>query len=511
MPVARSPAVVTVFSAERLRAEPAKTIDDRLREASSFGLFRRSSSLVADPSSQGLNLRGVGPSGVSRSLLLVDGVPANDAFGGWIYWRSLPVAIDRVEIAPGGASAQYGSAALGGVVQLVLPSIADSLEAELGAGNLGTVGASVRAARRGKRIAASIEADGLATGGYTFVAPEFRGPVDQRASADHGLITARVEADAAQHLLLSLRGSLFGETQNGGTPHTTASVRQAELVAGARWEEERIGTLDLQLFAHLEEFDQDRATILPDPTTRASAALSAKCGNDRADQLAGRSCLRRRQRRRRRCHRRSMSKRVRAGLPCQHDPGGDRKEVWKDLRADLPARHYRLAEYFQGPGDLHTGCMPEPHDHHHDHPRHHDGEQRLPAVALRLVRRLEQLRGHQRNGGEPSLLRRPGRHLGGPPGRHSFRFRQRIHHHHAAGDHHQQRDHRRLQLQSARDRRVRRTKRVLRAHRRDSAAERRPDSGSQLEHLHQRHRLPRSVTSLESGPPPDQGWLLTGP
>jgi outer membrane receptor protein involved in Fe transport len=276
MSIARSPAVVSVFSAERLRAEPAKTIDDRLREAPSFGLFRRSSSLVADPSSQGLNLRGVGPSGVSRSLLLVDGVPANDAFGGWIYWRSLPAAVDRVEIAPGGASALYGSAALGGVVQMVLPRIADSLEVEVGAGNLGTVGASIRAARRGKRVAASIEADGLATGGYTFVAPDSRGPVDQRASADHGLLAARMEVEVTPDLLLSLRGSLFGEAQNGGTPHTTAGVRQAELVGGAHWEDARIGTLDLRLFSHLEEFDQDRATILPDPTARVGDALSAR-------------------------------------------------------------------------------------------------------------------------------------------------------------------------------------------------------------------------------------------
>ncbi|GAC1344248.1 MAG: TonB-dependent receptor [Myxococcales bacterium] len=276
LPLGRSPAAVSIFSAQRLREEPAKTLDDRLREAPSFGLFRRSSSLVADPSSQGLNLRGIGPSGVSRSLLLVDGVPANDAFGGWIYWRSLPAAIERVEIAPGGASALYGSAALGGVVQLVLPRIADSIEVELGGGTLGTAGASLRAGRRGKRVAASIEADGLATGGYTFVAPGSRGPVDGRASADHGRLAARMEYEAAPDLLVSLRGSVFGETQNGGTPHTTAAVRQAELVAGARWQDARAGVLDLRLFAHLERFDQDRATILPDPASRLGDALAAR-------------------------------------------------------------------------------------------------------------------------------------------------------------------------------------------------------------------------------------------
>ncbi|HEY6098245.1 MAG TPA: TonB-dependent receptor plug domain-containing protein, partial [Anaeromyxobacter sp.] len=82
------PAAVTVVERAEIERSPTKTLDELLRIDPSFTLFRRSSSVAADPSSQGLKLRNVGASGVSRALVLVDGIPANDPFGGWVAWRS---------------------------------------------------------------------------------------------------------------------------------------------------------------------------------------------------------------------------------------------------------------------------------------------------------------------------------------------------------------------------------------------------------------------------------------
>ncbi len=102
-----------------LQRSPAITLDDTLRQIPSFSLFRRSSSLVAHPTTQGVSLRGIGPSGVSRTLVLLDGTPLNDPFGGWIYWSQLDKNIlDTVEVAPGGGSSLYGSSPLGGVIQI---------------------------------------------------------------------------------------------------------------------------------------------------------------------------------------------------------------------------------------------------------------------------------------------------------------------------------------------------------------------------------------------------------
>ncbi|HTU58797.1 MAG TPA: TonB-dependent receptor plug domain-containing protein, partial [Polyangiales bacterium] len=74
-PLRQVSAAVTVISRAELDQNPALSSDSVLRSVPSLATFRRSTSLTADPSAQGLNLRGVGPSGVSRSLVLLDGVP----------------------------------------------------------------------------------------------------------------------------------------------------------------------------------------------------------------------------------------------------------------------------------------------------------------------------------------------------------------------------------------------------------------------------------------------------
>ena len=114
---------VTVLDAKDLQRTAALTADDALRQVPGFSLFRRSSSLVAHPTSQGVSLRGIGPSGVSRTLVLLDGVPLNDPFGGWVYWSRVPLAsLERVEVMRGGSSSLWGNFALGGVVQLFTES-----------------------------------------------------------------------------------------------------------------------------------------------------------------------------------------------------------------------------------------------------------------------------------------------------------------------------------------------------------------------------------------------------
>ena len=86
--VAETPGLVTALGGERtLRETPGLSMDDRLRATvPGFTLFRRSSSVVAHPTTQGVSLRGLGSSGASRTLVLLDGIPMNDPFGGWVYW-----------------------------------------------------------------------------------------------------------------------------------------------------------------------------------------------------------------------------------------------------------------------------------------------------------------------------------------------------------------------------------------------------------------------------------------
>src|SRR5713226_5736611 len=71
--VGEAPASVTVLTREDVRQTAAQSLDDLLRQVPGFSLFRRSSSLVGHPTTQGVSLRGIGPSGASRALVLLDG------------------------------------------------------------------------------------------------------------------------------------------------------------------------------------------------------------------------------------------------------------------------------------------------------------------------------------------------------------------------------------------------------------------------------------------------------
>src|SRR5947208_282496 len=282
------PAAVTIIRRREIERSPAKTLDELLLSVPSFGLFRRSSSLVADPTSQGLNLRGIGPSGVSRGLMLADGVPVNDPFGGWIYWSSLSrLGIEQIEIVPGGASALYGSSALGGAVQIVSRPIANEVVAQAEGGAPGLVSFAGLAGQRWGNTAAALEGEFLSTDGY-FIAPEaIRGAIDRHASANHGTVSGRVELAPLPSLTLFARGGFFAERQNGGTEFTTGSVNRGELVLGSTLRTGKSDSLDLRLFGHAQYFEQQRTRILANPTTgapRGQEALAALQGVPTQDQ-----------------------------------------------------------------------------------------------------------------------------------------------------------------------------------------------------------------------------------
>ena len=123
------PTSVTVVDRTQLDSSPAVTADDVLRQVPSFSLFRRTSSLSSHPTAQGVSLRGIGPSGVSRTLVLLDGVPFNDPFGGWVYWTRVPmIGVNRIEIVEDTSSSLYGNYAMGGVINIVSeePAFEDS-------------------------------------------------------------------------------------------------------------------------------------------------------------------------------------------------------------------------------------------------------------------------------------------------------------------------------------------------------------------------------------------------
>ncbi|HYS52632.1 MAG TPA: TonB-dependent receptor [Thermoanaerobaculia bacterium] len=210
--LADTPSSVVILDQQAIALSAAPTVDDALRQVPGFSLFRRSGSRTANPTSQGASLRGLGGSGTSRALVLDDGIPINDPFGGWIFWGRIPRAsLDRIEVLRGGASDVYGSSAMSGVVQFIRRRNDMVVEADAGTQRTATMSVFLPFARGDWN--GNIAADFLTTDGYVLVDRDQRGTVDGAASSRH------LDFDGTlRHEGFFIRGSRYAESRNNGTP-----------------------------------------------------------------------------------------------------------------------------------------------------------------------------------------------------------------------------------------------------------------------------------------------------
>ncbi len=222
---------VAILDAGDLRATSAVTLDDALRQVPGFSLFRRTGSRAANPTAQGASLRGIGPSGASRTLVLIDGIPMNDAFGGWVYWSRVPnVALERAELLEGGASDLYGSGALAGVVQgVVRQDSGGSLE--LAVASPQEELASLYAAGQRGNWGGRITGDAFRTDGY-YLIDEGRGAVDAPATSRHLSGELRLDRRSDRGTWF-LQGARFGESRGNGTVAQVNDTDWGQVATGA--------------------------------------------------------------------------------------------------------------------------------------------------------------------------------------------------------------------------------------------------------------------------------------
>jgi outer membrane receptor protein involved in Fe transport len=248
---ADAPAASSVVSSSDLLSVAAMEADDALRQTPGFTLFRRSSSRNANPTTQGVTLRGLSASGASRTLVLAGGVPLNDPFGGWVYWGRVPqAAIDRIEVVRGGISDLYGADAVGGVIHIIpMSATRSAARGSIEGGSLDTNRVSLFGGAHRNRLGATLAVERLSTDGAIIVDESARGPIDTPAGVRHQTLLASVGWRAESGTGFEARVQGFSEKRENGTPlqdndtnQRQYAVRGSGNVLGGAWQGAGFGT-----------------------------------------------------------------------------------------------------------------------------------------------------------------------------------------------------------------------------------------------------------------------------
>ncbi len=258
-----SPASTRVLSNAELNESASPVLDNKIRLIPGAELFRRSSSLVANPTSQGISLRGLGSTAASRTLVLSDNIPVLDPYGAWIHWEELPeLSIGSIEVVRGGASDLYGSSAIGGVINILpVRATGNTFQYLSSYGSENTTDNTLLGTlHHGKW--SGLAAGGLVrTDGYILTTPDERGTVDipSNVHAQNGLV--EIDRGFLATGRVFLRGSGFNEARSNGTPLQTNATRLWRYSTGVDWTSASGGSLVVRVFGDNEHYRQSFSTI----------------------------------------------------------------------------------------------------------------------------------------------------------------------------------------------------------------------------------------------------------
>jgi outer membrane receptor protein involved in Fe transport len=180
------PESMSVVTAAEIADTPAQGLDDILRNLPGMTLNDIGPN-VGHPTAYNESMRGL-PTTETRMLVMVDGVPVNDPFFGYIQWNRIPLDnIDHVEVVRGGGSPLWGNTAMGGVVNVITKALQnDQLEVSAAGGSYAAYNASLYGAYRASDwLTLSANASLNGTQGYqttppswtSFGSPNLRSPV----------------------------------------------------------------------------------------------------------------------------------------------------------------------------------------------------------------------------------------------------------------------------------------------------------------------------------------------
>lgn len=183
MPEPKSERVYSIQTISRRQIErsPSHELDQLLKDVPGIELFRRSDARSGHPTSQGVTLRALGGNASSRALLVLDGVPQADPFGGWVNWPAYdPEGLEQIRLVRGGGSVANGPGALAGTIEMT--SRADvGLTGELDGGSRDSLEAQGRLGIDAGGGVLSLAGRDERSDGFIPVTAATRGPADETA------------------------------------------------------------------------------------------------------------------------------------------------------------------------------------------------------------------------------------------------------------------------------------------------------------------------------------------
>ncbi|KQR55858.1 TonB-dependent receptor [Brevundimonas sp. Leaf168] len=231
LPPAAADAAFSVVRIDEAVLSRSSRLDEALRSVPAVSLFRRTSSAAANPTTQGISLRAIAPSGAGRTLVLLDGVPLNDPFGGWVIWsQATPESLESLDVIRGAGSGPYGAGALTGTITLRERGKGGALD--VSASERGGLRAAASASTRLGPLAVTLSGLREVSDGYVPVRGPAAGAADTPMDLDSRSAALRVDTALGQ-ANLSVRAATWEEDRGSGLAGTRANASGHSLSATA--------------------------------------------------------------------------------------------------------------------------------------------------------------------------------------------------------------------------------------------------------------------------------------
>ena len=244
-----------VYAVTSLEAQSDIRLENQLRDIPGLQQFRRSDARSANPTSQGITLRGLGGNASSRALLILDGVPQADPFGGWVAWPGYDaLRLSRARVRRGGGSGADGPGAIAGSVELFSDTVGDLVELGAAYGSRNSVDADLLFGRELGQGQLTISANYARGDGFIPIIEGQRGSVDRQAEYEQAGLAVRFVAPLSDSTELQAnvraftdereRGFAFSESHNDGADASIRLVNRSD----DGWQWSALGYLQIRNF-----------------------------------------------------------------------------------------------------------------------------------------------------------------------------------------------------------------------------------------------------------------------